>query len=295
MKQIFSLDKSRVLHSPLKIAIILTTLYYSTGAFAQGNLLVTPKRVLFDGTKKSEELNLANVGKDSATFAISFIQIRMNEDGSFQKITEPDSSQNFADKYLRYFPRTVTLAPNEAQTVKVQLIRAGELKPGEYRSHLYFRAVPVEGALGENVVKKDTSLSVQLVPIFGISVPTIIRVGDNNSQVSLSNVVLTSQDTSQSIKWSFNRTGNMSVYGDVAVNHISTQGKITTVGIVKGVAVYTPTPVRNFNLPLIKTPGVDFRSGKLHIIYSDQTSKSKLAETELEINNTSSTFSVSKN
>ncbi|MDQ6609880.1 MAG: hypothetical protein M3Y85_08675, partial [Bacteroidota bacterium] len=60
---------------------------------AQGNLLVTPKRVVFEGSKRSEELNLANTGKDSATYDISFIQIRMKEDGSMENITTPDSTQ----------------------------------------------------------------------------------------------------------------------------------------------------------------------------------------------------------
>ena len=76
---------------------------------AQGNLLVTPKRVVFEGNKRSEELNLANIGKDTATYIISFIQIRMKEDGMFERITQPDPEQNFADKNLRFFPRTVTL------------------------------------------------------------------------------------------------------------------------------------------------------------------------------------------
>ena len=66
------------------------------------------------------DLNLANTGKDSATYAISLVQIRMNEDGGFENITEPDPGQNFADKNLRFFPRSVTLAPGEAQSIKVQ-------------------------------------------------------------------------------------------------------------------------------------------------------------------------------
>src|ERR1700741_1501873 len=101
----------------------------------QGNLLLTPKRIVFQGSKKSQELNLANIGKDTARYIISFVQIRMKEDGSFEKISQPDSGQNFADANLRFFPRSVTLAPNETQTVKVQAVRTEELKEGEYRSH----------------------------------------------------------------------------------------------------------------------------------------------------------------
>ena len=66
----------------------------------------------------------------------------------------------------------------------------------------------------------------------------------------------------------FNRTGNMSVYGDITVDYISTQGKITRVGIANGVAVYTPNTIRRFQFNLNKLPGVDYKSGTLRVIYS---------------------------
>ncbi|MDB5222617.1 MAG: hypothetical protein JWN83_1284 [Chitinophagaceae bacterium] len=264
---------------------IIFALTFSSTAIGQGNLLVTPKRVVFEGSKRSEELNLANIGKDSATYDISFIQIRMKEDGTVEKITEPDSAQYFADKYLRFFPRSVTLAPNEAQTVKVQIIRTSEMVPGEYRSHLYFRAVPNEKPLGEKDIQKDSSISVRLVPIFGISLPVIIRVGESNTQVNLFNLSVTDKDKSPSLQMSFNRKGNMSVYGDVLVDYISPGGKVSRVGVVRGLAVYAPNVTRNFNLAL-KNSGIDYHSGKLHIVYSaEQSAKEiKLAEEFITLN-----------
>jgi P pilus assembly chaperone PapD len=70
--------------------------------FAQGDLLITPRRVVFEGSKRSMDLNLANTGQDTAVYAISLIQIRMKEDGGFETITEPDPGQRFADRYLRF-------------------------------------------------------------------------------------------------------------------------------------------------------------------------------------------------
>lgn len=252
---------------------------------AQGNLLVTPKRVVFEGSKRSEELNLANTGKDSATYDISFIQIRMKEDGSMENITEPDSAQLFADKYLRFFPRTVTLAPNEAQTVKVQIRRADEMSAGEYRSHLYFRAVPNLKPLGDTDSKDTSGISVRLVPIFGISMPVIVRVGESNAEVSLSGIPELNKDSIQVLQLTFIRKGNMSVYGDVTVDHISPEGKIRHVGITKGLAVYTPNTVRKFTLPLNTTSGINYHSGKLHVVYTNKIDKeAKLAETYIDLN-----------
>ncbi len=266
------------------IIIVLAAPLFPLKSVAQGNLLITPRRVAFDGTKRSEELNLANVGTDSATYIISFIQIRMKEDGTFEKITEPDSAQLFADKYLRFFPRTVTLAPNEAQTIKVQVIRSNEMQPGEYRSHLYFRAVPNEKPLGEKEVSKDSSISVRIVPIFGISVPVIIRSGEVSSKVELSNVSFkVENDTLPVVNMTFNRSGKMSVYGDVSVDYISANGKVTRVGNIKGMAVYAPNAKRNVRLPLDKKiSNKDYQTGKLKINYTDQSFKPvTLAEQEL--------------
>lgn len=237
---------------------------------AQGNLLITPRRAVFEGSVRSIDMNLANTGTDTATYAISLVQIRMTEDGGFETITEPDPGQRFADRYIRYFPRSVTLGPNEAQVVKVQLIRTGELTAGEYRSHFYFRAVPETKPLGEQEIPKDTtSISVRLTPIFGITIPVIIRTGQTSVEVRLSDLELKFENDSDPVLGLvFNRKGNISVYGDLRVDHISPGGTITRVGVANGVAVYTPNILRRFQLPLNRASGVDFRTGTLRIAYS---------------------------
>jgi P pilus assembly chaperone PapD len=261
---------------------------FPVNAIAQGDLMITPRRVVFEGSKRSIDLNLANTGQDTASYAISLVQIRMKEDGGFETITEPDPDQRFADRYIRFFPRSVTLGPNEAQAVKIQLIRSNELEPGEYRSHFYFRAIPKITPLGEGAEVKDTtSISVSLTPIFGITIPVIIRAGETSSRVTLSDLGFEMiNDTVPGFRLVFNRSGNISVFGDIAVDHISTQGKITRVGIANGVAVYTPNTKRRFQFNLNKVPGVDFRTGTLRVIYSTPTDVKpvRMAEAELPLN-----------
>jgi len=242
-------------------------------AQAQGNLLVTPRRVVFDGSSRVMELNLANTGRDTARYNISFIQYRMTEEGAFEEITEPDPGQFFADKHLRFFPRSVTLAPNEAQTVRMQVVGRERLDPGEYRSHVYFRAVPNQVALGEEDPNRDTtSVSVRLIPIFGITIPVIIRVGEPTTEVYISDLVLDKpEEGSPQLQMTFNRSGNMSVYGDLTVTHVSAEGTETIVGVVNGIAVYTPNALRRFRLELNPPEGVSLDSGKLLITYNAQS------------------------
>jgi len=258
----------------------------SNEVMAQGNLLIMPRRVVFEGSKKSEDLTLVNTGRDTAKYVVSIVQMRMKEDGSFDEITQPDSGQYFADKYLRFFPRTVTLGPNETQLVKMQVTKAEKLTAGEYRSHIYFRAVPKVNPLGEADISKDTSsgVSIRLSPIFGITIPVIIRIGENTTKVKLSDLAFEMvKDTLPRLKMMFKRTGNMSVYGDIAVDYISSQGKVTRVGMVKGIAVYTPLTDRQFQFNLDKVAGVNWHTGKLHVIYETPVDVKafKLAEAEL--------------
>ena len=260
---------SRIFLKPFGLVLLAVMFFVPAELLAQGNLLVTPRRVVFDGSSRSLDLNLANIGQDTTTYAISMIQMRMTEEGGFETIVEPDEGQQFANKNIRFYPRTVVLPPDEAQVVKVQLLRANTLDPGEYRSHFYFRAVPRLVALGEEETEIDTSgISVQLTPVFGITIPAIIRIGESDTQVSISDVALNTEGETPVVSLRFKRKGNFSIYGDLIVNHVSPQGKETMLGRANGIAVYTPNLARNFQFELSNTDGVDLKSGKLILDFS---------------------------
>jgi P pilus assembly chaperone PapD len=264
---------------------IILSVFPFCGVKAQGNLVIIPRRVVFEGSVKTQDITLANGGTDSAKYNISIVQMRMKEDGSFEAIKAPDSGQNFADQYLRFYPRTVTLAPRESQLVKIQVIKSEKMNAGEYRSHIYFRAVPKSKPLGENEPPQDTSsFSASLSAVFGITIPVIIRVGESTGKVNLSDLSVEKvNDTLTKCKMKFNRTGNTSVYGDIAIDYISPLGKVTQVAIVRGMAVYTPNSIRRFDCKLDRIAGIDYHTGKLHIVYSTKvgTKPLKLAEAEL--------------
>ena len=158
----------------------------------------------------------------------------------------------FADPYLRIFPRQVTLAPGESQVIMLQCRRKPGMAAGEYRSHIYFRSEKDYKQLGgTNSVKDTTSLSVQLIPIFGMSIPVIIRSGPVNVSSTLSDLELGRwQDTIQTLKLTINRTGNISVYGDIIIEYVPVQGKPYQVGIIAGVGVYTCIDKRNIVVKL---------------------------------------------
>jgi hypothetical protein len=269
----------------LIFGLVLLSMFPVNEIKAQGNLLIMPRRVVFEGSKKSQELTLANTGGDTAKYVVAFVQMRMKQDGSFEQITTPDSGQLFADKYLRFFPRTVTLPPNQTQVVKMQVNKSAKMAPGEYRSHVFFKAIPKEVPLGEEASKKDSNaLAVRMVPVFGITIPAIIRVGDCSAKLSMTDIAVEMyNDTVPRLQMNFIRSGNSSVYGDITVMHTSPEGVVTKVAVVNGVAVYTPNVMRKFACNLDKTHGIDYRKGKLKIRFStpEDIKATIIAEAEL--------------
>lgn len=252
---------------------------------AQGNLLVDPHRIIFEGQKKIMNISLINNGKDSTNYSISFLQYRMTDDGEYEEITTPDPNQNFADKYIHFFPHSVILGPYETQVVKLELLKSEELQSGEYRSHLYFRALPTQKVLGEEETKKATSdIIIKIVPIFGISIPILIRVGESTTVLNITELKVEKSDNfTNRLLLTIHRTGNMSVVFDISVKYIAQNGKETQIGLKEGTVVYTPNSIRKYKIFLDNKTNVDLSKGKLRIACTTKKGNSivTLADEEL--------------
>src|SRR3546814_12247408 len=75
--------------------------------------------------------------------------------------------------------RRVTLPPSQPQVVRVGVRVPEGLPPGEYRAHMLFRAVPdVVPAVAAEAKPAGAGVSIALTPIYGITIPVIVRVGD---------------------------------------------------------------------------------------------------------------------
>lgn len=260
--------------------------FFATDAFSQGDLVVTPNRVVFEGRKQKEELNLINYGEKTATFSISFVQRRMNEDGSFTIITEPDADQLFADPFVRIYPRQVTLAPRESQVVMLQFRKQPDMIAGEYRSHLYFRSEKDYKPLGSE--KKETAklVSVELTPIFGISIPVIIKYGELKVNTTITDLQLENNKDQTNLKFVLNREGNASVYGDIRAEFISKDGKSSIIGRANGIAVYTNIAKRLVSLKLENSAGQSLKDGSIKVYYNSHGDKAEIelyAQAELKL------------
>jgi len=287
MFRIISIQEFRAALRQQKAVIFLLTslLFLVSMAFqatAQGNLMLMQKRVVFEGNKRIATVQYANTGQDTARYVVSLVHNRMKDDGSMERVETPGPGEWFADDYVRYFPRNIVLGPNESQTMKIQLVNNRNMQPGEYRSHLYFRAVPNSGDSSEDGNTNDEELSVSVKAIFGITIPLIIRVGENNSSVQLADLAFSHQGA-PNLEFSLIRSGNYSVYGDLSVTHVSPAGKKTDVGLVRGVAVYTPGTLRRGRINLQAPTDVDFSQGSFLVRYSKQKEEKGTLLSEAEL------------
>lgn len=254
-----------------------------------GDLLVAPPRVVFEGRTRTAEITLVNTGARPATYRVSFVQLRMDENGVTREIENPEGGELFADGLVRFSPRQVTLEPKAAQTVRLQVRKPADLPPGEYRSHLLFRAPPPTAGSGADgsVPAAEAGMSIQLIPIYGISIPIIVRQGEASAVVTMSDLVLAppvGTDTTPFLRLRMRRTGPMSVYGNLTVTFQPHAGKPTVVGLANGVAVWAPYPARNVGIPLRPPAGLALRGGVFHVAYTRPDKRDEtLAEAELRI------------
>ena len=89
----------------------------------------------------------------------------------------------------------------------------------------------------------------------------------------------------QILRFAINRTGNKSLYGDLAVEFAPKVGKPYPVGMMNGVGVYTNIDKRNITLNLTNDLGKKLKNGKLRVKYMSSNEKKPvlLAKAELDI------------
>ena len=280
------LNKSDYLRMNSCIPLLLILIVgLSLKTSAQGGLLITPKRVVFEGNKQQAELSLMNTGTDTATYSVSFRNYNMTEQGKLALIEKSDSTQMLAEPFLRIFPRLITLAPGEAQDIMLQFRRKVDMMAGEYRSHLWFRDEKNYAPLGKEKPSLDQNqLSVSVTAIYGVTIPVIIRIGALSLSATLSDLKLeTKEDTIQNLKLTINRTGNISINGKLKVEYISSKGKSYQVALMN-VGIYTNLKKRDISIKLNKPNGQDFKTGKLKVRYTSPDDAKYVVYAEGELN-----------
>jgi P pilus assembly chaperone PapD len=209
-----------------------------------GDLLVAPTRIILDG-RRGTEIILNNIGDDVATYRVSVELRRMTPDGSLEAVTTPTAHESAAEAMILYAPRKVTLPPNQPQSIRINARAPEGLADGEYRVHLLFRAIPEPRPA---VAAKPTQgVSFHLTPVYGVTIPVIVRLGTLSATAAIANVAKASEGGKPVIALDLSRLGERSTYGEVRVMKAGVAEPIATAG---GVAVYTEVAKRHIVIPV---------------------------------------------
>lgn len=248
-----------------------------------GGLLVAPTRVVFEGRLRTAEITLLNTGPETATYRISLTRMRMREDGSFEEVDSPEAGERFADDLVRYSPRQVTLEPEVPQTVRIQLRKPADLETGEYRTHLLFRALPVLRGVGPGPAgsASGNGVDIRLTPIYGVSIPILVRHGPSTVAIAIEDLRLDRVDGTR-IGLTIRRRGNRSAHGTLEVWHVPALGAEERIARMKGLAVYVPNRHRRVEIP-VADPGRLLPGGSIRAVFTptDRGSSPVIAEIDV--------------
>ena len=229
-------------------ALVMPMLAVATPADAGvGDLLVAPTRLVLDG-RKGAEIILNNIGDEPATYRISVDFRRMDENGSLDEVAQPTPADQTAADMIIYAPRRVTLAPHEPQAIRIAARPPQGLPDGEYRVHMLFRAIPPATPVVQAAAKEpEKGLKFELIPVYGVTIPVIVRLGNLQATAGIANVHLAKKDGSSVVSLDLTRSGQRSTFGEVRVVKAGVKDPIA---LQKAVAVYTEINTRHLALPV---------------------------------------------
>ena len=210
-----------------------------------GDLLVAPTRIVLNGSRGTQVI-LNNIGEDVATYRISVELRRMTPDGSLIDVTTPNAAEKAAEDMILYAPRKITLPPNQPQTINIAARAPAGLVDGEYRVHLLFRAIPAPHPVVASAGPAK-GISFSLTPVYGVTIPVIVRLGNLQAKAGIANVHLVDQGGKRSVAMDLSRTGTRSIFGEVRVMKAGVKDPIA---LQRGIAVYTEVGGRSLSIPV---------------------------------------------
>ena len=241
----------------------------ATPAHAQGDLLVAPTRVILDGSRGTEVI-LSNIGADEATYRIGLELRRMTDNGRLEPVEKVDANdtEEAALGMIRYAPRRISLPPGQPQSVRLSARPGAELPDGEYRVHMSFKAIPRP----TEVTQEDTEaegVTLRLIPIYGITIPIIVRHGDVEAQVALTQPSIVQGEKGPELALSIERAGESSTYGALSIVKPGLPDPIVLAG---GIAVYPEIGSREVRINLTEEQAALLR-GPARIEYRELEEK----------------------
>ena len=245
----------------------LVGLLFAMPVAAQGDLLIAPTRIIMDG-RGGAEVILSNIGTTEATYRIGIELRRMQPDGSLEPVdaAAANAMETAAMEMIRYAPRRIVLPPGQPQSIRISARPAPELPDGEYRVHMAFNAVPdTTQIVAQDADANPTGLIVKLTPIYGITIPIIVRKGRLTATTALSNPRMVENAQGAQLQIDMARIGEGSTFGELVVTR---PGGGDPLFLARGIAIYPEITQRTVSLSIPAEVAPSLK-GPLHFEYRE--------------------------
>ncbi len=266
----------RLLHTAFLIIILLTSIKIQAQelkavqpSFDISEVFIVPTRVLFKNNSRTAEIILLNKSQTINSYRIGFINLKMMPSGDLREVTEPDSGAYFVDSLIRFSPKQIVIEPGKSQMVRLQLIKPLSSLSGEFRSHLRFLKVPKSKALDQDTSKAVQGIGINLIPVFGVSIPVIARGNDCQVKAEIRGVKMVTSAVDTTLQFELVRTGNRSLYGELIVEFYPNKGEELKIGTLKNLVLYSPVSTRKASVQITAPPSINFRDGYFMLKYYD--------------------------
>lgn len=216
------------------------------------NITVSPFFVELDAASRNRtaQVRFTNTSPQTQTYNIKMVNFKQNSDGSYTPIDEPIMGNPFADPYLEWSPHQVTLAPNQSQVIRIQRRPMATASDAEYVSHLLIQEQ--ESSQTPAPDKKSDGLAINLIALYGVSIPVMIENGDLTATADIAGVQVIDQGRGPIARVRVARTGTRSFYGTLVVR----DGR-REYGRVEKFRIFLTTPERVIDIPLTSYPPRD--------------------------------------
>jgi hypothetical protein len=278
----------------IPIIPILIFLLFTNSLWA--NLQVVPTRVVLTDDEKNGYLTVRNKATTTKTFKIIPVFYRQSADSSLTIVETPSAEEHSLIPLLRFSPRTVTVGPDQSQTVRIMLIKKNNFEDGDYRAH--FRVAEIETPQGtsgntENAIA-DKKMNFNLVPRLAISVPVVYISKNSQFTLSFDNLefIPASLDGKKSayLKCKIIKNGNGIALGKIKfmfkAKDSTPESPAVEVGLIDGFSSYIAE--RQDQLVINNSEKIKLEKGKITIQFisdsiDNKTKEMKVFEKSLEI------------
>lgn len=198
-------------------------------AFAQTQ--VFPTRLTLTEEAPSSYLNLKNATDKPQKYKIEMTQYQMTKNGLMVKA---DTKNNPLVDTLKFSPKTVEVAPNEKQVVRVMATSFDDLTDGDYYIYLHF--IPESASSPTNAPKSQFSLQAKIA----VAIPIVVRHGTAKVEGKLSDLKsLSSKDGNLNVTFKLSNPTKYFLTGDLEVIGVTDKGE-TSLSKTIGLTSYIP-------------------------------------------------------